>query len=109
MSKKSALSLLLAAVILFGATLAVSHFATLSREANAAAEISSSTPVGEPLYVIRDYWGKIAIFEKDGVSPMRILDTYTSTLPAFDRAELEAGIAISSQEELWQRIEDYTS
>ena len=49
------------------------------------------------------------IFAPDSDVPELVFDVYLSTLPAYDRGQLQMGIPIYSYEELVQRIEDYIS
>ena len=56
--------------------------------------------------VLRAYEGKIGVFTPQGYL-IRVLDVDLRTLPASDLAALEAGIEISSREELLERMEDF--
>lgn len=60
-------------------------------------------------YIIKEYQGKIAIFEDDITTPYAIYDTYTSVLPETDRQKLKEGILVKDKDELQKVIEDYTS
>lgn len=53
--------------------------------------------------------GKIAVFLPDKNVPETVFEVYTSTLPSYDRGQLQLGIPIQSYEELVKRIEDYIS
>ena len=62
-----------------------------------------------PQYYLREYDGKIAVFLPDKNVPETVFEVYTSTLPSYDRGQLQLGIPIQSYEELVKRIEDYIS
>lgn len=74
-----------------------------------AAEAVKGVPLQTPQYYLRDHDGKLAVFAPDSALPELVFDVYLSTLPAYDRGQLQVGIPIYSYEELVQRIEDYIS
>ncbi|MCL2088426.1 MAG: hypothetical protein FWH14_02985 [Oscillospiraceae bacterium] len=61
----------------------------------------------EYMYMLKDYEGRIAIYEAGNTLPADILPVATETLPLIDQIELEEGIIVYSYEELIGRIEDY--
>ena len=74
--------------------------------ANAAANETERT--SKPLFIIRAYDGKLAIYKNGDASPFEVLDVYIFTLPEHDRKLLNAGIGVDSTDELRSIIEDYT-
>ena len=60
-------------------------------------------------YYLRDYQGKLAVFLPDKQTPEIVFDVYLSTLPAYDRGQLQLGVPVQDYEELVKRIEDYIS
>lgn len=60
-------------------------------------------------YYLREYQGKLAVFLPEKETPEKVFDVYLSTLPSYDRGQLQLGIPISNYEELVKRIEDYIS
>lgn len=60
----------------------------------------------EPLYVIREHNGKIALFCYGSSRPFRYLDFNISLLPDYDREQLKEGIEIYDEEELQTYIQD---
>ncbi len=74
-----------------------------------AAEAIEGIPVNAVQYYLREHNGKLAVFAPDSDVPELVFDVYLSTLPAYDRGQLQMGIPIYSYEELVQRIEDYIS
>ena len=64
-------------------------------------EVSQETAV----YKIKEYNGKIGIFENDAL--IYTLDVYLFTLPEKDKKLLSEGIQVSSKEELYEIIEEY--
>lgn len=67
---------------------------------------SSDTP---PEYILREYNGKTAVFEKGRELPVFIEDIFIDNLPEKDRKALREGIILSSPEELQSLIEDFSS
>ena len=61
------------------------------------------------VYWIREYKGKLGVFRGAGKEPVSVFDVYVSTLPPYDRGQLEQGVKAGSYQELLRRIEDYTS
>lgn len=61
-------------------------------------------------YVLRDFGGKIAVFNAiDLLNPIYITDYDTAVLPVFDRDMLIAGIAVQTQEDIAGLLEDFGS
>lgn len=60
-------------------------------------------------YIVSEYNGQIAVFVNDDKTPVKIYDSYISTLPQKDQETLKEGIKVETQEELQLIIEDYTS
>ncbi len=58
-------------------------------------------------YTVKEYQGKVAVFEKDSENPMDVLDVYVAQLPETDRTQLHDGIIIETKEKLARLIEDY--
>ena len=59
-------------------------------------------------WILREYQGKIAVFDENG-ELVKVLDSYVKSLPAADQALLREGLAVHSREALWELIQDYTS
>ena len=70
-------------------------------------DVQRDTPTAQ--YYLRDYEGKLAVFLPDSQTPEMVFDVYLSTLPPYDRGELQLGVPVASYEELVERIEDYIS
>ncbi len=56
-------------------------------------------------YILKEYNGKIGIFENEAL--IYTLDTYIFTLPENDKKLLQDGISVSTQEELYELLEQY--
>ena len=63
----------------------------------------------QPLFILGERNGKLALYNGDKSEVRRIYDVYISTLPEYDRQELAAGIAVYDLDELASLIEDLTS
>ena len=60
-------------------------------------------------YRLREYQGKLAVFQAGESEPQQILDLDVSLLPPYDQGQLRAGITAQGEEELARLLEDYTS
>ena len=63
-------------------------------------------PASEPLYIVADYKGKVAVFESIDDNPLIVYDIYTHLLPENDIELLRKGITISSDAQLQSCLED---
>ena len=68
----------------------------------------ASVPARTDVYTLREYRGKIGIFEEGKSTPLQVLDVYVFTLPEADRASLRTGIRVISDDALRSLIEDFT-
>lgn len=59
-------------------------------------------------YVLKEYNGKLAVFEMDSENPVEVFSVFVNTLPQVDRDLLKNGIIASTKAELLRLIEDYT-
>ena len=59
------------------------------------------------LYIVKEYNGKIAVFEKGNDTPFKTTEMQISLLPDYDKQMLQAGIEVNGQGELNTLLEDY--
>lgn len=59
-------------------------------------------------YTIREYDGRIGIFQTGSTVPEEVLDVYLITLPNEDVARLQNGIKAEGQDEISALIEDFS-
>ncbi len=59
-------------------------------------------------YIMREYNGKLAVFNDDG-TVYKVYEVNVELLPEYDQKILKKGIQITGEEELRARVEDYTS
>ena len=71
--------------------------------------ITTSQPVEEYKYILKDFQGKLAVFEKNKKDPEMIFDVLIDSLPEVDVIELQQGLKIKDEQELNERIEDFVS
>ncbi len=71
-----------------------------------AAEVTKSEYTG---YIIKDFYGKVAVFRSGEDNPIQITDTLTSSLPELDRAQLSDGVTADDEAQLKRLLEDYCS
>lgn len=57
-------------------------------------------------YTVRDYGGKVAVFENNSSSPLVVYEIYTHLLPENDIELLRRGIKVASREQLQTCLED---
>lgn len=57
-------------------------------------------------YTVRDYGGKVAVFETDSETPLVVYEIYTHLLPENDIELLRRGIKVTTQEQLQTCLED---
>jgi len=102
--------LLTGAVLLLVCSIGVYSGIRRIPEEEAARRERPTASVGAPvpLYILREFEGKIGLFEEGEQAPFQILKVYVFTLPERDQIALQGGIRIYSEEELWARIEDFT-
>ncbi len=81
----------------------------VSALAPATATTSSGAPAAAGSFVIKDFHGKIAVFESGSDSPVQITETLTSSLPSVDTTELKSGVYAADERELRRLLEDYCS
>ncbi len=62
-----------------------------------------------PKFVLKEYEGRIGIYENDSRDPTEILAVYVFTLPETDRSALKIGITVYGTENLQKLIEDFTA
>lgn len=99
------------AFIFFMAAAAVTTFLSCSRneEMTEKAPIATEETTQYKTYVVKEYDGMVAVFEKGENKPFRITDTYVSSLPQADRDNLKNGIEVTSKEKLRRLVEDLCS
>lgn len=76
---------------------------------NAAEEVPKAELSPKSTFIVKEYNGKVAVFELSNPEPTRITDVDLFDLPQEDRKLLYAGIVAENIEELSQILEDYCS
>lgn len=67
--------------------------------------VEAIKPTPEPFYELKDYNGKIGIYEDDSL--IYTLDVFIFTLPQADQLLLKDGIIVTSKVDLMNLIEEY--
>lgn len=85
-------------------------------EEEAKSVISDETSVGTSApeseasgYVLKEFDGKLAVFEAGNDIPCKEFDVPVRLFSALDRKNLKEGIYASGEEEIKRLVEDYTS
>ena len=60
-----------------------------------------------PSYTLSEYQGQLALFRDGETEPIARYEAYTNLLPPGDAALIQAGIPVSTQEELQRLLEDF--
>ncbi len=95
--------IILASVLILCTALVIFSLTALAKQG-----VSTETKTTENSgYVLKDYLGRPAIFQKDNEKPMLILDVYTSELPPKDQKRLLEGIEAKSFEQILSLAENY--
>lgn len=63
----------------------------------------------QQIYIVKEYNGKIAVFEKGRDEPYRTTNMSVNFLPDYDRELLINGIELKTQKEVDAVLEDYIS
>ncbi len=71
--------------------------------------VTTSQPVEEYKYLLKEFNGKLAVFENGEKSPKMIFDVSIDSLPEVDALDLKNGLKIKNEKELNDRIEDFIS
>ncbi len=71
--------------------------------------ISTSEPINEYQYILKEFNGKLAVFKKNQIEPEIIFDVIVDSLPEIDVIQLKQGLKIQNEQELNERIEDFIS
>ncbi len=88
--------------------LAVDITALKSKKADVITQPEVQSSSKAETFIVKEYNGKIAVFEDAKAQPLYVLDTpYIYDLPTYDRELLKVGITALSQQELQQILEDY--
>ena len=109
MEKRNAVWILLTALtislVIVGGSLSLS----LRQEKSTAHGMVTSETVPEAGYLLRIVEGRVGLFRTGSTTPYQYLDAPVNLLSAYDREQLEQGIAAKDEAELRRLIEDYFS
>ncbi len=62
----------------------------------------------EHYYILKEYEGKLALFESEEITPKEIFDININIFPENDIKKLQKGILAENEEELIRLIEDFS-
>lgn len=74
-----------------------------------AVENSGNSVNYQQIYIVKEYNGKIAVFEKGRDEPYRTTNMSVNFLPDYDKKLLVNGIELQTQQEVDLLLEDYLS
>ena len=69
-------------------------------------ELANNQPVPEPKFVLRAYKGHLALWREGAAAPYRVLSSELWLLSEEDRAAVETGIIVDTQQALDRLLED---
>lgn len=81
---------------------------SLNNGVKATSQTPKTTEIQEDIYILSDYHGRIALFEKDNPTPIKVFDVFTMSLPERDVELIKDGITVN-YEEINKTIEEYLS
>lgn len=100
-------------VCIFFGVIAVSALVATIWPAQTAAQTEiTSTPktIYEKVYYLKDYNGKIAVYEEESETPFKVTEAEVSALPVLDQKQLKGeGIKAQGKKELDRLLQDYCS
>lgn len=97
--------------VLFG-VIAVSALIATIWPAQTSAQTDVSTPktVYEKVYYLKDYNGKIAVYEENSSTPFKVTEEEVAALPVLDQKQLKGeGVKAQGKKELDRLLQDYCS
>ena len=112
MSRRLAFSLVftICFLVLVGGVSSLVPSATADDDSTASARTTAEEGADKyDKYIIKDFHGKIAVFENGGEAPVKITETLTSSLPQFDTKQLRQGVYAENEREVKRLLEDYCS
>ena len=95
--------LLLSAIISVATLIFCFSVGSSSQPQQSSSKFSNSTTT----YILKEFNGMLAIYEKDNHTPIEILDVDISTLPERDIEKIKKGILADSLNEIVSLAEDY--
>lgn len=98
--------------IFFGVIAVSALIATIWPAQTAAQTETGSTPktIYEKVYYLKDYNGKIAVYEEGSETPFKVTEAEVSALPVLDQKQLkDEGIKAQGKKELDRLLQDYCS
>lgn len=88
--------------------IAITMYGISVNNVRAVSEIKGTTETEESCYILRDYNGRIALFEPDNEKPVKVFDVFTRSLPENDVMLLRKGIRINARD-VEKKLEEYLS
>ncbi len=77
--------------------------------ADDAAVIEPALPAPLEGYYLREYDGRLAVFQSGNEEPLHVFNVSIATMSEYDQTELREGIFAESLNDLRSLVEDYTS
>ncbi len=81
---------------------------TTLNNAKATSKNVKSSEAYEKTYILKDYNGRIALFEKGSTEPIEVYDIFTQSLPEKDIKIIKDGITVN-QADIQLILEEYLS
>lgn len=69
----------------------------------------SASEEAEEVYILKELDGKIAVYQKGIINPVKITDTYLCNLPEYDIERIKVGVEVHGKTALRVALEDYCS
>lgn len=76
---------------------------------NKPVAVENPPSIAESCYLLKEYQGKIALYQPPFEVPEEVYDIYVDTLPSLDQERLSSGIQIDNPNELKDYLDDFDS
>lgn len=104
MSKRLIFTLVFTLIFL----LSVGSIAALAPLSAAGESVEGADSIAQG-YIIKDFYGRVAVFKNGEDEPVKITDTLTDSLPDYDKNQLSKGVPAEDEARLKRLLEDYCS
>ena len=106
--KKGALAAILVSSVLFALLIAAPEYEK-TEQATGTLTPEQQTQQSEPLYYVRVYEGRLAVYRDTETDPFAVTDIRLSSLREYDQQLMQQGFPLYSEQELTTFLEDYGS
>lgn len=92
-----------------GAVVTFTNAKESKNDDNKFESVTSASEKDSNIYIVKEYNGKIAVYNENMDKPIKTTDSSVDSLPEIDRALIQKGIKVEDKTELRKLLEDYCS